>query len=73
MAQVFVREGESLESAIKRFTRKVDDEKILKEWRDRQYFVKPSKQRREKVKAALRKMDQRNARNKQMLKNMDRK
>jgi len=73
MAQVFVRDNENLEAAIKRFGRKVDDEKILKEWRDRQYFVKPSMQRREKVKAALRKQDQRNARNRQMLKNMDRK
>ena len=73
MAQVFVRDNENLEAAIKRFGRKVDEEKILKEWRDRQYFVKPSSERREKTKQALRKQEIRNLRNKQMLKNFDRK
>lgn len=57
MAHIFVRENETLEHALKRFGRKVDDEKILKEYRDRQYYVKPSKKRREKIKEARRKME----------------
>ena len=55
MAHIILRENENLEAAVKRFSRKVDDEKILKEYRERQYFVKPSKKKREKIKAARRK------------------
>lgn len=73
MAQVIVREGESLESAIKRFGRKVDDEKILKDYRDKQYYVKPSKIRREAKKAALKKQELKNRRTNQMISNSDRK
>lgn len=73
MAQVIVREGESLESAIRRFGRKVDDEKILKDYRDKQYFMKPSKVRREAKKAALRKQELKNRRTNQMISNSDRK
>lgn len=73
MAQVIVREGESLESAIRRFGRKVDDEKILKDYRDKQYFMKPSKVRREAKKAALRKQELKNRRTNQMIDNSDRK
>ncbi len=73
MAQVIVREGESLESAIRRFGRKVDDEKILKDYRDKQYFMKPSKVRREAKKAALRKQELKNRRTNQMINNSDRK
>ena len=73
MAQVIVREGESLESAIRRFGRKVDDEKILKDYRDKQYFMKPSKVRRKAKKAALRKQELKNRRTNQMINNSDRK
>jgi len=73
MAQVIVREGESLESAIRRFGRKVDDEKILKDYRDKQYFMKPSKVRREAKKTALRKQELKNRRTNQMINNSDRK
>jgi small subunit ribosomal protein S21 len=55
MAYVVVRENENLERAIKRFKKKVDDEGILKEYRDRQYFKKPSVVKREKKKDAIRK------------------
>jgi len=73
MAQVIVREGELIESAIRRFGRKVDDEKILKDYRDNQYFMKPSKVRREAKKAALRKQELKNRRTNQMINNSDRK
>jgi small subunit ribosomal protein S21 len=72
MAEITVRDGENLEKAIRRFNRKVDEEHILKEFRDRQYYVKPSKKRREKVKAARRKMAMKNVKNAND-KNFDRK
>jgi small subunit ribosomal protein S21 len=48
MASVFARNNENLEAMLKRFGRQVEDEKILKEYRDRQYFEKPSAIRRKK-------------------------
>jgi ribosomal protein S21 len=33
---------------IKRFTRKVRDERVLEEYRERQYYRKPSEKRRQK-------------------------
>lgn len=50
MAEVVARKNENIESLIKRFKKKVDNEKILKEYKDRQYFVKPSKIRNEENK-----------------------
>lgn len=47
MAYVKARDNENIESLIKRFKKKVDNEKILKEYKDRQYFVKPSQTRNE--------------------------
>ena len=46
MASVYARNNENLESMMKRFGRQVEDEKILKDYRDRQYFQKPSAIRR---------------------------
>ena len=58
---VVVGENESLESAIRRFKKMVDDEGIIKTYRDKQYFVKPSVTRRLKEKEAKRKERQRQA------------
>ena len=55
MAYVKVGKNESIESAIKRFNKKVDDEKIVKEYRNRRYYIKPSAVKREKIKVAKRK------------------
>jgi len=55
MAKVMARENEPLERMIRRFKKKVDDEGIIKEFRDRQYFKKPSTIKREKKKDAIRK------------------
>lgn len=55
MAYVKVRDGEHLEAALKRFNRKVESERIIKDFKERQYFVKPSKKRRLKKKEAERK------------------
>lgn len=60
-AAIIARENESLESLIRRFKKSVDDEGILKEYKDRQYFVKPSVKRRLKDKESKRKERQRNA------------
>lgn len=57
MAHVIVRENEKLEAALRRFNRKVDEEKILKEYRERQYFKKPSLKKREALKDAKRKAE----------------
>lgn len=40
--------NESLESAIKRFKKQLDRDGTLKEYKDRQYFKKPSLVRHEK-------------------------
>lgn len=73
MAYVKVHDNEPLEKALKRFTRKVDEEKILKEFKERQYYVKPSKKRREKIKAAKRKEALKNIKQKHRSKRFDRK
>jgi small subunit ribosomal protein S21 len=51
---VKLRENESLDSLIRRFKKEVDDAGILKEWRDRQYFVKPSTKRHQEAQRAKR-------------------
>ena len=55
MIMVVLRKNETLEQAIRRFKKKVDDDGIIKEYKDRRYFVKPSMQRRLKKKDAIRK------------------
>ena len=42
MAFVKVDENEPLEKSIKRFKRMVEKEGIIREWKKRQYFEKPS-------------------------------
>jgi small subunit ribosomal protein S21 len=51
MAEVRVHEGESLESALKRFKRKVLQEDIIKEIKRHSFYLKPGEKKR--VKAAL--------------------
>lgn len=48
MTDVRVDGNESLESALRRFNRKVQQEGILAEYRRRQYFEKPSVTRKKK-------------------------
>ncbi|HEB12004.1 MAG TPA: 30S ribosomal protein S21 [Spirochaetales bacterium] len=55
MAQVVVGEDEVLERAIKRFKRIVEKEGIIREWKKREYFEKPSTIRNRKKKALIRK------------------
>ena len=51
MADVQVHEGETLESALKRFKRKVLQEDIIKEIKRHSFYLKPGEKKR--VKAAL--------------------
>ena len=55
MAQIDVYDNEPLEKALRRFKRKVEKEGIIREFKKRQYFQKPSAKRREQEKARRRK------------------
>lgn len=55
MAFVKVDETEPLEKSIKRFKRMVEKEGIIREWKKRQYFEKPSTILNRKKKALARK------------------
>mgnify|MGYP005834383569 CR=1 FL=1 len=51
MAEVYIQDGETLESALRRFKRKVQQEDIIKEIKKHSYYMKPGEKRR--VKQAL--------------------
>ena len=51
MAEVRLQENESLENALRRFKRKVQQEDIIKEVKRHSYYLKPGEKRR--VKQAL--------------------
>ena len=48
MAQVVVREGENLESALKRFKRSCARDGVMSELRKREHYEKPSVKRKRK-------------------------
>ena len=52
MAQVIVRENESLESALKRFKRSCARDGVMSELRKREHYEKPSVKRKKKSEAA---------------------
>ena len=52
MAEVQVHEGESLESALKRFKRKVLQEDIIKEIKRHAFYLKPGQKKRIKAELA---------------------
>lgn len=51
MAEVRMNEGESVESLLRRFKRKVQQEDIIKEIKKHSYYLKPGEKRR--IKEAL--------------------
>ena len=53
MIKVEVRKGQSVEKAISIFKRKAKDSGILMEYRDRQFYEKPSAIKREKKNKAI--------------------
>ncbi|MYG81852.1 MAG: 30S ribosomal protein S21 [Gemmatimonadetes bacterium] len=52
--EVFVKENESLERALRRFKRKVQRSGLYSELRKRRFYEKPSAQRKRKREAAIR-------------------
>lgn len=48
VAEVVIQEGETLESALRRFKRKVQQEDIIKEIKRHSFYLKPGEKRRTK-------------------------
>lgn len=48
MAEVHIQDGESLESALRRFKRKVQTEDIIKEIKQHSFYLKPGEKQRTK-------------------------
>ncbi len=55
IASIIVGDDELLEKAIKRFKRQVEKEGIIREWKKREFYEKPSAIRNRKKKALERK------------------
>ena len=55
MPGIRVKEGESFESALRRFKKKCEKAGILSDLRRHQHFEKPSERRKRKLNAARRK------------------
>jgi small subunit ribosomal protein S21 len=54
MLGVEVKDNESVDRAINRFKKMVTRSRILNEYRNRQQYTKPSKERREALKKSIR-------------------
>ena len=59
MAFVIVEEGESIESALKRFKRRVQQEAIIKEIKKHSIYYKPGERKRMKQAQARKRMRRR--------------
>ncbi len=55
MTRVVIEEGDAFESALKRFKKRVQSDRVLSEARRRRLFEKPSVTRKRKKAAKLRK------------------
>ncbi len=64
MAHILVDDSENLEKAIKRFKRMVEKEGIIREWKKREYFEKPSTIQNRKNKTIQRKLMKKNRKTK---------
>ena len=64
LAEVRIQEGESLENALRRFKRKVQQEDIIKEVKRHSFYLKPGEKRRAKE-ALARKRSRKKARKEQ--------
>lgn len=56
MPTVVVKEGETIEGAIRRFKRKCEKAGVLSELKKRQHYEKPSVKRKKKALAARKKL-----------------
>lgn len=59
LANVKIRDGESLEEALRRFKRECEREGILTEIKKREYYESPSVKKRRKLKESKRKSKRR--------------
>ena len=66
MAFIVVEEGESIESALRRFKRKVQQQAIIKEIKKHSVFYKPGEKRRMKDALARKRMRRRMKRDKEL-------
>jgi small subunit ribosomal protein S21 len=64
MAEVIIQEGETLESALRRFKRKVQQEDIIMEIKKHSYYLKPGEKMR--IKQALARKRNRKKRSRDM-------
>jgi len=55
LIKVVIQNGESVDKALKRFKKKYEKSGVLKEFRRRQYFVKPSVEKKMLKERAVRK------------------
>ena len=53
MLVIPVKEGDNIERSLKKYKRKFEKTKVLRELRDRQAFTKPSIEKRETKKRAI--------------------
>jgi small subunit ribosomal protein S21 len=56
LSQVEIRKDESFEAALRRFKKKIEQEGILRELRDRKHYEKPSDRKRKKMRRGVRKV-----------------
>jgi small subunit ribosomal protein S21 len=59
MPSVRVRETEFFEGALRRFKRAVEKAGILNEWRQREFYEKPTQERKRKKAAAIKRQKKR--------------
>ncbi|MCB4799921.1 30S ribosomal protein S21 [Neotamlana laminarinivorans] len=52
MLKIIIKEGENIERALKRYKRKHRNVKVMQNLREKQYFTKPSVERRREVQKA---------------------
>ncbi|MBI3394256.1 MAG: 30S ribosomal protein S21 [Spirochaetia bacterium] len=57
MIGVFVKDGETIDSALKRFKRECINAGIQSEIKRREFYEKPSERRKRKLEAAMRKRE----------------
>jgi small subunit ribosomal protein S21 len=63
VAKITIDENEGLEKGLKRFKRMREREGIVREFKNKQFYTKPSDERREKRKKAIRRLKRKRVRN----------
>lgn len=51
---IIVEKGESIDKAIRRFKKKIDSSKILREYKERQEYIKPCERKKQRMARAKR-------------------